>query len=347
MPVSPHDGTSMAARLLLSTVLVLVSAIVNAQPSPPDGLRIVVIAGEDAVNVVQQRTAVAPIVEVRDRNNLPVPGAVVTFSIQGGSGASFGGASTVSVATNAAGQAAVTSLTPTAAGAIQIQVSAAFQGQVATATIAQTNVMTAAQAAATASSGGGSGAAGAGGGGLSTTAIVATGAAITGGAIGAVKVAQIAGAGDVFTGTFTGQTSTVSRFKVTGVLTCVVTRAITATVRVEIGDTDGRMEIAGSDRFVSNTCPFNQDTMEVDWEIALTGTSAIRGSDTETFSLPDTVGGRIQGTSTRSFEGTRNGDTVTGTLRLEVPFESTDRDGNVFEHLTTGSFPLTLTRTRS
>jgi hypothetical protein len=38
-------------------------------------LRIVVIAGEHAVNIVQQKSAVAPIVEVGDRNDQPVAGA--------------------------------------------------------------------------------------------------------------------------------------------------------------------------------------------------------------------------------------------------------------------------------
>ena len=39
-------------------------------------LRIVVIAGEDAVNIVQQKTAVAPIIEVRDRNDQPQIGLI-------------------------------------------------------------------------------------------------------------------------------------------------------------------------------------------------------------------------------------------------------------------------------
>ena len=135
--------------MIILRQLMLVALFANhaAAAHQQDALRVVVIEGEDAVNIIQQKTAVRPIVEVRDRNNLPVPGAVVTFSIQGGA-STFGGASTLTVATNAAGQAAVTGLTPSAAGAFQIQVSAAFQGQVATATIAQTNVMTAAQAAA-------------------------------------------------------------------------------------------------------------------------------------------------------------------------------------------------------
>ena len=37
---------------------------------------------------IQQKTAVAPVVEMRDRNNLPVAGATVTFTI-GGNAASF------------------------------------------------------------------------------------------------------------------------------------------------------------------------------------------------------------------------------------------------------------------
>jgi hypothetical protein len=40
-------------------------------------LRIVVLKGEHGVNVVRQKTAVAPIVEVRDRNDQPIAGAVV------------------------------------------------------------------------------------------------------------------------------------------------------------------------------------------------------------------------------------------------------------------------------
>jgi hypothetical protein len=81
------------------------------------GLKIVVIAGEDAVNNIQQKTAVAPIVEVRDRNNLPVSGATVTFTIGGGNNATFtGGLRTLTVTTNAAGRATAGTLNPLASG---------------------------------------------------------------------------------------------------------------------------------------------------------------------------------------------------------------------------------------
>ena len=119
------------------------------------------IEGEGAVNIIQQKTAIAPVVEVRDQNNLPVAGAVVRFTIAGGKHATFaGGTQTITVTTNAAGRAAAAAINPLSNGAVQIQVQAAFQGQTAAATIAQTNVMTAAQAsqaATTAASGGGGG----------------------------------------------------------------------------------------------------------------------------------------------------------------------------------------------
>src|SRR5688572_28692451 len=182
-----------------NVVSLMVLLLASAAQGQPAALRVVVIEGEDAVNVIQQKTATRPVVEVRDRNNLPVPGVLVTFSIEGGKAASFGGASTLTVATNAAGQAPVTSLPPSAAGAFQIQVPAAFQGQLATATIARTNVVTAAQAAAAGATASGSGSAGgagagasgaAGGGGLSATTIGIAGAAVAGGAVAATQITQ-------------------------------------------------------------------------------------------------------------------------------------------------------------
>lgn len=127
-----------------------------AQQSP---LRIIVIEGEGAVNVIQQKTAVAPVVEVRDQNNLPVANAIVRFTMAGGKQATFaGGVQTITVTTDAAGRAAA-AINPLTNGAVQIQVQASFQGQTASATITQTNVMTATQssAASAPSSGGGSG----------------------------------------------------------------------------------------------------------------------------------------------------------------------------------------------
>ncbi len=63
-------------HLAIVCIVAIASAGLAAQSA---GLRVVVIEGEDAVNIIQQKTAVRQVVEVRDRNNLPVPGAIVTF----------------------------------------------------------------------------------------------------------------------------------------------------------------------------------------------------------------------------------------------------------------------------
>jgi hypothetical protein len=148
--------------LAMIVAALALSALAGSAGQGGNALRIVVITGEDAVNIVQQRTAVAPLVEVRDRNNQPVAGASVTFVIDGGKNAAFaGGSQTVTVTTNAAGRAAAGTLTPLNSGGFQIQVQAAYQGQTAAATIAQTNVLTAAQA--TAATAGGAGGGGIGG----------------------------------------------------------------------------------------------------------------------------------------------------------------------------------------
>jgi len=162
-------------------------------PAPPTAqtpaLRIIVIEGEGAVNIVQQKTAVAPIVEVRDRNDQPVAGAVVRFAIRSGR-ASFGGGRTLSVTTNAAGRATANGLTPLGKGTIRIAASSIFQGQTATVTIAQANVMTAAEAATAASSAGGGGGGGAASGGMSIAKIGIIAGAAGGGAVVAAQQLQ-------------------------------------------------------------------------------------------------------------------------------------------------------------
>ena len=138
----------MNQPLRLSALVVVCLGVCAQLLAQAGALRIVVIKGEDAVNIIQQKTAVAPVVEVRDRNNLPVAGATVVFSING-SGASFGAAQTLTVVTNAAGQATAAGITPSTAGSFNISAAATFQGQTAAVTISQSNVLTAAEAART------------------------------------------------------------------------------------------------------------------------------------------------------------------------------------------------------
>ena len=100
------------------------------------GLRIVVLEGENSVNVIEQGAAVPTLVEVRDRNDLPVAGALVRFLLgEGGTATLNAGLSQVALTTNALGQAAV-AVNPIAAGAVELSVSATFGGETATAATA-------------------------------------------------------------------------------------------------------------------------------------------------------------------------------------------------------------------
>src|SRR5512140_3245130 len=105
-----------ASRIVLAALIGAASAgtaaLAGQSATRSAALRIVVVEGEDAVNIVQQKTAVAPVVEVRDRNDQPVAGAIVRFAIRSGR-ATFGGARNISIVTNAAGRAAASGLVPT------------------------------------------------------------------------------------------------------------------------------------------------------------------------------------------------------------------------------------------
>jgi hypothetical protein len=335
------------------SLLVVTALLAGQSPAAPSPLRVVVIEGEDAVNIIQQKTAVRPVVEVRDRNNLPVSGALVTFSIEGGKAASFGGASTLTVATNAAGQAAVTGLTPSAAGAFQIQVSAAFQGQVATATIVQTNVMTAAQAAAAtagansasgASGAGGSGAGGAGGaaggagGGLSATTIAITGAAIAGGAVAVTKVVdKVTGAtyGGRFSGTISG--TSVSRAE-----TCSFSYAVSADAHLrfdELSDSSvhGKFEYEGTQSLTASTCQFVTPQIPnfIGEANPVSGTpSNFSGRTTINTSFGPGTSEHIY-----AFQGAVNDNTASGTFTY-TQGSSAGADGVVVT--ASGTFPITF-----
>lgn len=238
-------------------LLVQLSGTATTQSAPP--LRIVVVEGEDAVNVIQQKSAVAPVIEVRDRNDLPIAGATVTFTIGGNTASFAGGVQTLTVVTNAAGQAAAAAVSPLATGTVQINVAAVFQGQAAVATITQTNVLTAAQAAtaagatgagassgSTGSSGAAGGAAG-GGGGLSATTIGIAAVAVGGGAFAAT---QFIDRGTTYSGSY----SMVVPLTFVG---CTRSELWTGTLKITLESTEpltGSAEIEGQSRVESVTC---------------------------------------------------------------------------------------------
>jgi hypothetical protein len=108
-------------------------------------LKIVPVNGEDAINIIKKKTAVKPVVEVRDQNNLPVAGASVTFLLptSGPSGSFANGGKVLTVTTDQNGRAAVTALRANdVAGPYRINVTASSPGKTsATITVAQSNVL--------------------------------------------------------------------------------------------------------------------------------------------------------------------------------------------------------------
>lgn len=192
-------------RAVLSAILVCPAIQTHARGAiKPDlvaneeGLHIVVIDGEDGVNIVKQKTAVHPVVEVRDKNDVPVSGATVTLAApHGGASALFAnGSRTFTAITNESGRIAVTSMKPVGTGAFKISVTASFHGQVAGGVISQTNYMTlaaahstGAAAAGSSSASGGSGVAG------SSAAVAGTSSGLSTGAIAGIAGGVAAAAG--------------------------------------------------------------------------------------------------------------------------------------------------------
>src|SRR5277367_3384090 len=97
-------------RWLSPVLAILISipaaSVVDAQDAAPR-LNLVIIEGDGAINNIRQRTAREPIVQVEDENHKPVAGAAVLFLLPDhGSGGTFAnGSHSLSVTTNAQGQA--------------------------------------------------------------------------------------------------------------------------------------------------------------------------------------------------------------------------------------------------
>ncbi|MBV9157713.1 MAG: hypothetical protein JO097_15725 [Acidobacteriaceae bacterium] len=116
-------------------------------PNASAALRIVILEGDNAANVVHAQ-AVKPVIEVRDQNNAPVAGAMVTFSTPSdGPGAIFPtGSRQTTVMTDDTGRATLLSAIAVNPGPFQYQIAATFRGLQASAVISQNNYPTAAAA---------------------------------------------------------------------------------------------------------------------------------------------------------------------------------------------------------
>lgn len=324
----------MISAALLSLALISTTGQPAAQAP---GLQIRVLAGEDAINVIQQKTAVAPLIEVRDRNDVPVAGVAVTFSIQGGGAATFPGAvSTLTAVTNAAGQATVAAVNPVAAGSFSIQVQAAFQGQTALATIAQSNVLTLAEAAAAGSAastaGAGAGAAG-GGGGISATTLAVVGAAVGGGALVATQVgggdapAATAAAPTPVTRNLTGPINGTLVHNISfpnGGTPCTIDYTFRADANISItvnaDAVSGTFRWTGTDSPTSFTCNVTQPvTNTFSGDFPISGTpAAVTFRNVNSFTQPSGFAGANQNVEiVYAFTGAFDGTVLTGSFTFE------------------------------
>ena len=117
------------------------SKMVDAQPKGT--LKINVLEGEGQRNSIRNRTAVAPVVEVKDASDKAVVGAEVVFQLPlAGPGGIFNGwLRSQTVRTDENGKATVTGYTPnTEAGRFNMKVTATAGSQTGTSVISQINV---------------------------------------------------------------------------------------------------------------------------------------------------------------------------------------------------------------
>lgn len=134
--------TSRHPRPGVAHLLIVTLVLGPLQAQAPPKLKILVLEGEGAINNIKQRTAREPIVEVRDENDKPIGGAIVTFTLPnvGPSGVFPNGSRILMVPTNNQGQAVATGLKPAGGqGNFQIRVTASHQGQTASTNINMQN----------------------------------------------------------------------------------------------------------------------------------------------------------------------------------------------------------------
>jgi hypothetical protein len=345
--VKPGEQATLRARL--------------TDPAPQTAraaaLKIVVVEGEGAVNIIQQKTAVAPVIEVRDRNDQPVAGAIVRFAIQKGQ-ASFNSARTLSVTTDAAGRATAAGLTATSRGALQITASAVFQGQTAAATIAQTTVATAAEASSVAA---GTSAASAGGGGLSHTAL----AFIIGGA-GAGAAGVLLSSKNTSDSTSSNSAPGVtppitsrtlsgpfdSQIVVTTVSAgnpCVSTRSISGTMTIQLdqradGTITGNGSTSGTQTETvvtqSPLCTPNAGSVQFNWGGPLTGTAANLAIPEQRTTFTSTSPATVTVTNIFGFTGTLGNSVIAGTVTYSTA--SNGQQNPPFSGTITGSGSTTF-----
>jgi len=122
---------------------VLAYALCGCLPIVADvGLRIVVVEGDNATNILKKKLTVRPLIEVRNASDQPVAGALVSFTAPttGPSVVFENGTHTALIVTDAGGRAGLAGIKAVNPGSFTYEVRVMYQDQSATATVGQTNV---------------------------------------------------------------------------------------------------------------------------------------------------------------------------------------------------------------
>jgi hypothetical protein len=108
------------------------------------GFHLVVISGNDGVNVLKKKITVRPVVQALDGSDHPVAGAVVVFTAptSGPSVRFDGDTRSAMLVSGSDGRVTPVGLTAVNTGSFVYRIRALYQEQEATATVAQTNVAT-------------------------------------------------------------------------------------------------------------------------------------------------------------------------------------------------------------
>ena len=139
----------MALVCVLALLYPPVAALGQDPPEPQ--YKLIIVRGDNAQNNLKKGRATRPVVEVRDRNNKPVAGALVLFTLpsSGPSGTFVGGGQVASVTTNSAGQASASFTANSVSGKFNVSVSSNINGQTITAQISTANIVSTALSATT------------------------------------------------------------------------------------------------------------------------------------------------------------------------------------------------------
>lgn len=187
---------------------------------------------------------------------------------------------------------------------------------------------------------------------MSATTIGIVGAAAGGGALAATQVLQQDDSqGERFTGTVTGpmvQTNTGP-----GGFACRLNSSINVQLTLTLSENTsasvrGTLEARGTETIVSGECRLPPiTTSRIDEQFDVAGTPASFGfqetqNDSDVF--PDNPGITRQGTTNVVFEASINGNTVTGTLKVEERGTTSGNPEGTFTDVKTGTFSVTLTK---